>query len=755
MVLLECLRGSADSIPAGSIDDIVQDDVNTGLDSTMISLSLEDGEESKMATVTRQKSGSIHSYAINADSEEMRKMRFKRAHEYCRAVIPRRIKDYTRDSSNRYEWHKDKDGNQIWRLRTVGDPSSINIGGMDEDTGTKQYELCCTSRNANQPITAICTNTHWALGDFGIGVGLYYTMLLTWMCLLAGLFLLNAPPMYCNQLFKANLAMYKSCRNLTYDVAVQTFMHSRDADAGECKDLWSEEYLATSMPNICGFEFPNSATDWDFVTLNTSGVDRLGASLNTTGWVTKWDLWIAQQDYEGAGDQLFPRYDYGGSLAPVTTLQGSVQIISVIIMIAFMVSLRRYFYHVAYEFDEKLLSAQDYSVRVSGVLPRDPQAYYDHFNELLSQAGNLGGRGPLMGVPGEHECGVVRVSIVYDNDAIIQALRARIVARRAYTAARLAYEVRDPSKSLDFEMQRKEYLKDSKDGKNPTFGVWLSQRLGCGKAAMYAAHHKLLKAEQNLQKAIQELKSCQKDENGKFQAVYSGPNKIQDDDYDMKNHRRPIFAFVTFQSEDQQVFIKKYYEKGYLIRRKRYADGLQILENYVQSTSEADGWLQHPLPSKAPADVKAARKQLGSDLLNVCSLQEAEEPSDIDWTTQGYLTGKMPLGDQSLDFSGRPGGSNKWSTKFLKSIQAYTVSAIILIVLFGILLLVTDATQRATIGFDNAYVSTAIGYIIAGLITVINILLPNIMKQFVFNLEITTSETEKQTSLVVKLTLVS
>ena len=33
-------------------------------------------------------------------------------------------------------------------------------------------------------------------------------------------------------------------------------------------------------------------------------------------------------------------------------------------------------------------------------------------------------------------------------------------------------------------------------------------------------------------------------------------------------------------------------------------------------------------------------------------------------------------------------------------------------------------------------------------------MLPNIMKQFVFRLEVTTSETEKQTSLVVKLTLV-
>lgn len=362
-----------------------------------------------------------------------------------------------------------------------------------------------------------------------------------------------------------------------------------------------------------------------------------------------------------------------------------------------------------------------------------------------------------MGVAGEHELGVVRVTVVYDNDKILKALRARAMARRRYNAARLAYEVRDPTEVPNFQMQRKLYLEGSKNGRSPTFCTALKQMLGCGKSAMYAAHYRLVNAERAVEKAIQELKKQDETvKKGEFKPVYDGPGNTQPDDLDMKYHRRPIFAFVTFQSEDQQSFIKKYYEKGYLIKKKMYRDGLECLVNYVQNTGEGEGWLQHPLPANAPANVKAARKQLGADLLNYVSCSEAEEPSDINWETQGYLTGKMPMGDPSLDFSGRPGGANKWCWKFLTSLAAYTAAGFILLILFTILLFVTVWTQQLLdfLGIKDATTIAAVGYGIAGIITLINILLPNIMKQFVFRLEINTSETEKQTSLVVKLTLV-
>jgi hypothetical protein len=766
MVLLEFLRGSASSIPASSIDDIVNDEDNAGIDGLAISISFADedaaarGEgEAKMATVRRGAAHartSIHSAALAANSKEKRQERFKKAHEYCRAVIPRRIKDFKRDAQNNCEWHYDENGMQIWRLRQMGDPSSVRIGGQDEDVGTKQYELCCAHKNISQPITAICTNTHWALGDFGIGVGLYYTMLVTWMVLFAALFLLNAAPMYCNQQFKSNLAEYKSCRGLEFGNG--TFTHAHDARNLTCAMMWMpSSAVSESTPLFCGFQYPMPS---EYTQLNASGeapVDRQGASNSTTGWVTTWDLWIAQQDYAGAGNQIFPRYDYGGSLAPLTPLQGGIQVASVLLMILFMVSLRRYFKAIGNEFDENLLSAQDFSVRVSGVLPRDPQAYYDHFNELLRQAGNLGGRGALIGVAGEHEHGVVRVTVVYDNDKMFKALRARSLARRAYKAALLAYEVRDPNETPDFQMQRELYLKGSKDGRTPTFSSSLKQMLGCGKSGMYAAHHRLVKAERAVEKAIQELKKQDETvKKGEYKPVYDGPGNTQLDDMDMQNHRRPIFAFVTFQSEDQQSFIKKYYDKGYLINRKRRQDGLECLVNYVQNTSEGEGWLKHPLPANAPADVKAARKQLGADLLDNCVCVEAQEPSDINWETQGYLTTKMPLGDPALDFTNRPGGANKWCHRVFRSFAAYTAAGFILVVLFTILLFVTVWTQQLLdfLGIKDATTITAVGYGIAGIITLINILLPNIMKQFVFRLEINTSETEKQTSLVIKLTLV-
>ena len=347
--------------------------------------------------------------------------------------------------------------------------------------------------------------------------------------------------------------------------------------------------------------------------------------------------------------------------------------------------------------------------------------------------------------------------MVYDNDKMFKALRARSLARRAYKAALLAYEVRDPNETPDFQMQRELYLKGSKDGRTPTFSSSLKQMLGCGKSGMYAAHHRLVKAERAVEKAIQELKKQDETvKKGEYKPVYDGPGNTQLDDMDMQNHRRPIFAFVTFQSEDQQSFIKKYYDKGYLINRKRRQDGLECLVNYVQNTSEGEGWLKHPLPANAPADVKAARKQLGADLLDNCVCVEAQEPSDINWETQGYLTTKMPLGDPALDFTNRPGGANKWCHRVFRSFAAYTAAGFILVVLFTILLFVTVWTQQLLdfLGIKDATTITAVGYGIAGIITLINILLPNIMKQFVFRLEINTSETEKQTSLVIKLTLV-
>ena len=71
----------------------------------------------------------------------------------------------------------------------------------------------------------------------------------------------------------------------------------------------------------------------------------------------------------------------------------------------------------------------------------------------------------------------------------------------------------------------------------------------------------------------------------------------------------------------------------------------------------------------------------GDQLLEEATVVEAEEPSDINWMTQGYLTGKMPLGDPDLDWQNRPGSKNKLLTKRCKNFSSYIIAAFILVIL--------------------------------------------------------------------------
>jgi hypothetical protein len=215
MVLLELLRGSIGSITAANIDLII------GENSAVVTDSSETKHEEDGHRIERTESRVRRESTAHAEQElsaDAAKLRFKKAHQFCKAVAPRRIKDFShyKDGSGDYKWQMDNDGNQVWRLRKVGDPDNINIrtrhapnpASEVQSTGTRPYHFAC-------PIM----ESHWQLADFGIGVGLYYTMLAVWMGFLGLLFLINVPAMMCNAEFKKTMNVYKGCRNMTLNNA--------------------------------------------------------------------------------------------------------------------------------------------------------------------------------------------------------------------------------------------------------------------------------------------------------------------------------------------------------------------------------------------------------------------------------------------------------------------------------------------------------------------------------------------------------
>ena len=120
-------------------------------------------------------------------------------------------------------------------------------------------------------------------------------------------------------------------------------------------------------------------------------------------------------------------YDYGGSMAPVTVLQGASEVVCMIIMIALIGISRRFEKMVENKFDEKLQSAQDYSIRVSGILPRKPEAYKTFFNNMLKEHHEM--YNPTdPSTETKSKVGVVRVTVLYDMDDMLITFAERIRA---------------------------------------------------------------------------------------------------------------------------------------------------------------------------------------------------------------------------------------------------------------------------------------------------------------------------------------
>ena len=423
-------------------------------------------------------------------------------------------------------------------------------------------------------------------------------------------------------------------------------------------------------------------------------------------------------------------YDYGGSMAPVTVLQGASEVVCMLLMIALIGVSRRFEEMVENKFDEKLQSAQDYSIRVSGILPRKPEAYKTFFNNMLKEHHEM--YNPTdPSTETKSKVGVVRVTVLYDMDDMLSSLQSKIMTNRAFTASHLHYTVRNKETSLSKEEQKIGYLKGGKDGK-PTCNTWFKTMLGQTKFGYYQKIHNMNNANQRLDKSIQALKSVSGTE-GNYVAVRDENTECQEEDPEMNMYRLPIFAFVTFNTEAQQLCIKNIFEKrekglwqkvvkGAFCGKPSYA--LQMYREHVAMIGNAYEYLVHPLPENTPDDIKAATDELHKNLLDEAVVVEAPEPSDINWMTQGYLVGKMPLGDPDLSWAPRPGSKNKYYVKQCANIKSYAIAMTILIILFGILLAIETQAASFRAKFNNAYLDQAVGWILAGTVTLINLALP-------------------------------
>jgi hypothetical protein len=445
-----------------------------------------------------------------------------------------------------------------------------------------------------------------------------------------------------------------------------------------------------------------------------------------------WDKWVYNQDYKGVvelnGASL---YDYGGSLAPVTILQGITECVCMILMIALILIMRRSEAAAAEKFDDLLQTAQDYSIRVSGILPRDPKAYKTFFDNMLKKHKEIHIENDPMTLT-KSKVGVVRVTILYDIDKMMSALQSKILANRAYTAAHLHYSVRDVETTMSVEQQKEGYLKDGKNGK-PTLSTKIKTMLGCTQFGYYSKIYNMENANEMLDQSIQQLKKVTLDSNGKFIAEIDENTKCQEEDPEILQYRLPIFAFVTFNTEAQQNVIKEVFDnrdKG--LWQTLFKEGaccgkasypLTLLREHFQNTDSA--YLVHPLPSDTPENVVQETDSLNQQLLEYCKVVEAPEPSDINWTTQGYLTGKMPLADPDLSWDApKPGSANKYKNKVCSNIKSYAIAITILIILFMVLLAIETQATSLRKAFNNAYFNQAVGWILAGTVTLINLALP-------------------------------
>ena len=298
----------------------------------------------------------------------------KRAHEFCRAVVPRRV--YAIDPDTGENLFDVVTREPVAQLRRRGDTGDIELYGICPSS--------CTFKAAH--------SSHAALSDFGVGLALYFKNLALLSALCIFLFLVHLPVFYCNYAYKRHRIFNSNASSLV----------TPDLDT-------------PFPPEFCGFDkMPSSL----LIANNTTVSDTKSFVNGSTSVssLSKADVaapWLAILDRYGG-------FDYGGIDQPtVTSLQYITAIFCCATLLVTIVFSSRIEKHEIEQADTRIYSARDFTVMITGSkLPQDPKVYKKFYESRFE-----GSR-------------VVRVAIIYNPSPLLRAisrhLRAEMSVSQSY-----------------------------------------------------------------------------------------------------------------------------------------------------------------------------------------------------------------------------------------------------------------------------------------------------------------------------------
>eukprot|EP00946_MAST-07B_sp_MAST-7B-sp1_P001186 g1186.t1 len=261
------------------------------------------------------------------------KPRFDRAHEFCRAVVPRRV--YAIDPTTGEKLFDRVTLEPVTRLRRRNDRGEVRL-----------YRVC----PANCQYRSIY-RSHAALSDFGVGVALYFKNLglLAGLCLF--LFLTHIPVFFCNYSYKRHVLFSSNVSRLV-----------------------TPEMNTPFPPEFCGFSRTHRHLNQHGHLLYNSSISTSNATTPTPrSALTASDVanpFISIID-------LYGGFDYGGlDQASVTSLQYITAIFCIATLLLTIIVSTRVERDEIKKADDRIYSARDFTVMITGVnLPSDPRAY--------------------------------------------------------------------------------------------------------------------------------------------------------------------------------------------------------------------------------------------------------------------------------------------------------------------------------------------------------------------------------------------
>ncbi len=341
MVLLECIRGGNGAKLQGE-----------DIDNLRVSATKKKTFHTSFKKSSTRNSVVLRLPTINVDEV----LDFKAAHEYSKACVPRRV--YELDENGNVA--TDEAGIEIQRLRQLGDKGQHKL-----------YSVCGGKQS------------HQALYDFGIGVGLYYSQLLQFSVLCAVLFAFNLPVMACNAGFKRYVIA--GCPN---------DMKPPGICGLNIEDLYVSYYGTSNLTQI--FDAYN-------MTLNVSASNTSATSILCPTSVMKSTGAMNMGDFsQMSGMRL-------------TALQGVVEVFCAVAMLLFVYLSKSFNDKLSEKIDLSNNTAEDYSVVLTspgGFIPKTVDEIKEAYDLLMP------------------EYPVVSVALVYDNRKLFKAIKKAVVAEK-------------------------------------------------------------------------------------------------------------------------------------------------------------------------------------------------------------------------------------------------------------------------------------------------------------------------------------